>query len=511
MMRGRNFYITLCLLASVFYLHAASDNQQPNVIYILADDLGYGDIQHLNPKGKIPTPNLDKLAKNGITFRDAHSGSSVCTPTRYGIITGRYCWRSRLKKGVLFGTDKHLIPDQRLSVADILKEKGYHTAMIGKWHLGWDYKKKGNEIDFSAPVKNGPDIQGFDYYYGICGSLDMNPYVYVENGTITAEPDRITENGQSKPFWRRGQTGSDFKHIDVLPNFVRRAVKHIENRSKSKQPFFLYLPLPAPHTPILPTKAFQGKSKTNAYGDFVMQVDHHVGELMSTLKKHNSFKNTLVFFTADNGCSPRADFKELKKVGHNPSHHFRGFKADIYEGGHRVPFIAHWPGRIKARQVNDSTICLTDLMATLADLLDIKLPDHSGEDSVSILPLLLGKKHKKKQREAIVHHSINGSFAIRKEDWKLILAPGSGGWSSPETAQAYKSKLPLIQLYNLKNDPSERKNLVFKNVAKFKELIQLLEKIIKNGRSTNGKAQKNDGNVNYLPKGFAEFIKKLDT
>jgi arylsulfatase A len=499
-----------------------AESTSPNIIYILADDLGYGDLSCLNEKSKIKTASLDKLASEGIFFTDAHSGSSVCTPTRYGIVTGRYAWRSRLKKSVIGGASPHLINPDRMTVADLLKKQGYHTAMIGKWHLGWDFQftgkstgnglgfnSKKNSIDYTKLVKNGPDANGFDYYYGHCGSLDMAPYVYVENGKVTALPDRETENKDSKGFWRKGPTGSDFKHIDVLPNCFNKANEYIEKRAKTGKPFFLYLPIPSPHTPILPIKEFQGKSKTNLYGDFVMQIDWHVGQLMKVLKKNNIDQNTIVIFTSDNGCSPRADFKELADVGHSPSHIYRGHKADIYEGGHRIPFIVHWPAKIKPNQISSETICLTDLMATAGDINNAVIPDNAAEDSVSFLPALLGQKMDKPLREATVHHSINGSFALRQGQWKLILCPGSGGWSSPRPKEAYKGKLPVIQLYNLNSDPGEKNNIYKENKEKVKELYSLLKKYVEEGRSTPGNKQSNEGKTVFNPKGFEAIAKEL--
>ena len=487
---------------------------QPNIIYILADDLGYGDLSCLNKNSKIKTPHLDSMAAEGMYFTDAHSNSSVCTPTRYGVITGRYAWRSRLKKGVLGGASNHLISPDRVTVADLLKSKGYDTAMIGKWHLGWDFSFKQSKasdgigfdpkkqiIDYSKPVKNGPDSLGFDYYFGHCGSLDMAPYVYVENGKVTAAPDRVTENKDFKGFWRKGPTGADFEHINVLPEFVNKACNYIDEKAKSGKPFFIYLPLPAPHTPILPIDKFKGKSGTNEYGDFVQQVDWHVSQVLDALKRNGIKDNTIVIFTSDNGCSPRADMKELADIGHAPSHIFRGHKADIYEGGHRVPFVVHWPAKIKPETVSNETICLTDLLATAADINNITPPDNAGEDSVSFLPALLGDTSAP-LREATVHHSINGSFAIRKGPWKLILCPGSGGWSSPKPNKAYKSKLPVLQLYNLKDDPAESKNLYMSNKSKVKELYSLLKKYVEEGRSTAGKAQSNEGETKINPKGF---------
>jgi len=501
-------YVSLCLSCTLALASSqAKEEKLPNIIYVLADDLGYGDLSCLNEDGKIQTSNLDKMASNGMIFTDAHSGSAVCTPTRYGVITGRYAWRSRLKRGVLGGSSSHLINPERQTVADLLKQKGYQTAMMGKWHLGWDWtrtkdktvKFKCGNIDFSGDVVNGPDSVGFDYYYGHCGSLDMAPYVYVENGKITAPPDRVTQNG-GMGFWRKGPTGSDFKHIDVLPNLINRGCKYIDKKAKDENPFFLYLPLPAPHTPILPIKKFEGKSGTNKYGDFVKQVDWHVGQILEALNRNGIADNTLVIFTSDNGCSPQAKFEELEKVGHYPSYKYRGYKADIFEGGHRVPYIVHWPAKVKAGSVSDETICLTDFLATAAEIAEIKVPQDAGEDSYSTLPILLGEKLDKPLRNGTIHHSINGSFAIRKGNWKLIFCPGSGGWSAPRPKEAYKKDLPRMQLYNLDADIGETNNVAAENPEKVKSMTELLEKQIKEGRSTPGTPQKNDGHTPFMPK-----------
>jgi len=362
----------------------------------MADDLGIGDLQPTNPDCKIKTPNLQQMAEQGITFLDAHSSSSVCTPTRYGVLTGRYNWRSRLAKGVLSGTSTHLIPAERATVAHLMRSAGYHTQMIGKWHLGWDWAKvdgktgKGQKIDFTQPVKNGPDINGFDGYYGHCGSLDMPPYVWVDTGKITAVPQReegVTSKEDAYGWYRKGPISPDFKIVDVLPHLFQKSLDHVRTRAaeaKNGQPFFLYLPLPAPHTPIVPVPPFKDASGMNPYADFVMQVDHHMGELMATLKESGIDDNTLVFFTSDNGCSPQGNFDVLKKHGHDPSAGYRGHKADIYEGGHRVPLIARWPSGIKPGQTTNALVCLTDLYATMREITGKTADDHGGEDSFSL-------------------------------------------------------------------------------------------------------------------------------
>lgn len=463
------------------------DRAKPNVVYILADDLGYGDLKSMNPEGKIKTPGSDQMAREGMVFTDAHSNSAVCTPTRYGVLTGRYAFRSRMKKGVLNGYSSYLIENGRMTVPPFLKNQGYHTAFIGKWHLGWDWAKNGEKVDYSKPVENGPKEKGFEYSYGHCGSLDMAPYVWVENGMPTAVPTK--ETGRTKKeskngWWRKGPTSPDFDHEDVLPNLTRRAVKYIKEQVKNEKPFFLYLALPSPHTPVLPTPEFKGKSGLDsAYADFVTMTDDTVKQVLDALKEGGGDENTLFIFTSDNGCSPEADFAELEEQGHDPSFIYRGHKADIFEGGHRVPFIVRWPAKVKAGTSCDDPTCLTDLLATMAEVLGQKLPADAGEDSVSMLPNLIGES-KQPVREAVVHHSINGTFAVRQGKWKLIDAPHSGGWSRPKPAQkALYKDLPKIQLYDLKKDPAESRNVSVENPSIVKKLKTLLEKYRENGRS----------------------------
>ncbi|MFS4417751.1 sulfatase family protein [Maribacter sp. 2307ULW6-5] len=477
----------------------------PNIIYILADDLGYGDVSCYHPSGKIKTPHLDALAAQGMRFTDAHSPSAVCTPTRYGILTGRYSWRSPLKSGVLTGKSKALIAKNRTTVASLLKKSGYHTAFIGKWHLGWDWALKDtadlggdgwnpgdfDAIDFTKNIAHSPNDLGFDLAYGHSGSLDMAPYVYVENGKVTAQVKGVTEDTGKYTWWRKGPTAADFLHRDVTPNFFRRSMAYVKERSKVDAPFFLYLALPSPHTPILPTADWLGKSGMNPYADFMMEMDHYVGQLVATVQEMGIADNTMVVFTSDNGCSPEADFEVLEQFGHDPNGGFRGHKADIFEGGHRVPFIVKWPARVAAGSRSDATVCLTDLMATAAHLVQVPLADDEGEDSFSLLPLLAPQEGGEYARTATVHHSINGSFALRKGDYKLIFAPDSGGWSPPVPGKDMAAKLPPLQLYHLKNDPGETENLVAGHPDILEELTQLMQGYIANGRSTPGPVQQN--------------------
>ena len=459
-------------------LSIIASGQKPNIIYILTDDLGYGDVSAYNPKSKIATPWIDALAKEGMLFTDAHANSSVCTPTRYGILTGRYAWRTSLKNGVLWSYDKPLITPDQLTVAQLLKNNGYQTACIGKWHLGLDWAKKtSGEIDFTKTVDGGPTQVGFDYFYGITASLDIPPYFYIDGNKITATRiDSIQEQG-GQGFWRAGPIGNDFKHQDVLDTFVSKSIQYIRKASQQKDPFFLYLALASPHTPILPASNYKSTTATNAYGDFVSMTDAKIGQLIQYLKDNNLDKNTMIVFTSDNGCSPSANFNELREKGHDPSAGFRGTKADIYEGGHRIPFIVKWPGNVKANSINNTTICLTDFMSTCSALLNTNLQNNAAQDSYSLLPLLTPSKKTTYQRRSTVHHSIDGYFAIRKGDWKLAMCRGSGGWSAPTENQATKNNMPAVQLFNLKEDPSEQNNVYAKYPEMVRALTEELEKI----------------------------------
>lgn len=487
-----------CILAKT--LHSNSPGL-PNIVFILADDLGYGDISCYNENSKIFTPNADRIAEAGVKFTDAHSSSAVCTPTRYGILNGRYNWRSRLKQGVLGVYDPPLMDPERINMALMLKEKGYQTACIGKWHLGLNWpttdgkepnnKAGENNLDFSKSISGGPLDVGFDYYFGT-DVPNYPPYCFIENRKTVGIPSvyypefpesRDCRPGMGIPGWRLDQ---------ILPTLKEKAVNYISESSQKKAPFFLYFSLTAPHTPITPSKQFAGKSGLNAYADFVMEVDYVVGEVLNALEKSGVSKNTIVVFTSDNGCSPKADIPFLEQQGHDPSYIYRGYKADIYEGGHRIPCVVQWPAKIKKAYSVEQTVCLNDFMATFAEIVDYKLADNEAEDSFNILPLLLDPKYNKIIRPATVHHSINGSFAIRKDKWKFIIAQGSGGWSHPLPGENHPD-MPPVQLYDIKNDPSEENNLQAEYPEVANELTALLKKYIEDGRSTPGRPQKNDG------------------
>ena len=473
--------LSLAPIASV----NAAETSKPNIVFILADDLGYGDVQCLNPqRGRIATPHLDKLAAQGMIFTDAHSSSSVCTPTRYSLLTGRYNWRTRLQSSVLYGYSPPLIAADRLTVPGLLKQHGYHTACIGKWHLGMGIP----EGEPSPKITEGPTTRGFDYYFGISASLDMPPFAFIENARFT-EPLTTTKKWQ-----RTGPAAANFEAAEVLPTLTRKSTDYLAAQSKTGKPFFLYLPLTSPHTPILPSKQWQGKSSLGKYGDFVMETDWAVGEVMAALEKAGIASNTLIIFTSDNGCSKAAKIPEMQAKGHFPSADLRGSKSDIFDGGHRIPFLVRWPERIKAGSRSDRIVGQIDLMATCAELLGAKLPDNAGEDSVSILPAMLGAD-REPLRDALVHHSINGSFAIRQGDWKLELCADSGGWSDPAPGSEAAKGLPDAQLYNLSADLAETKNVRDENPEVVASLTKLLEQYIANGRSTPGAKQANDAEI----------------
>ena len=482
--------------------------RRPNIVFILADDMGFGDMACQNPDSKVPTPNLDRLATEGMRFTDAHSPSAVCTPTRYATLTGRYAWRGRLKRSVLWCWDRPLIEPDRLTVGKMLKPLGYDTACVGKWHLGMDWptkdgkppvgmgttraKNSGANVDFTQPIANGPTSRGFDYYFGTAVP-NFPPYCFIENDRTVGIPTVPKPAGM---FGCPGPMLAGWKLEGILPGLMHKALAYIDakgGRGKSDAfgqtagaPFFLYMPLTAPHTPIAPAPEFRGKSKAGAYGDFVHQVDHVVGQVLAALKRNGFQDNTLVVFTSDNG-SPARDGtnmggapRSVLKLGHNPSATYRGIKADAYEGGHRVPFVARWPGRIPKGATSDETICHVDLMATVAAIVGAAVSDGAGEDSYNILPALEGKAVGKPIREATVHHSIGGMFCIRQGKWKLIAGRGSGGWTRVKTAKTD----PPGQLYDMQTDSGEKTNVWRKHPQVVHRLTALLGKYKKEGRST---------------------------
>ena len=488
---------TFSIVLIPFLNAKATDKKHPNIVFILADDLGYGDVSCLNKNGKIQTPNIDNMAEAGVTFTDAHSSSAVCTPTRYGILTGRYNWRSRLKQGVIGIYGKPLMDPNRTNMGSMLKKQGYQTACIGKWHLGRNWpttdnkppvnKAGENNVDFTQPITGGPEDVGFDYYFGT-DVPNFPPYCFIENRHTVGIPSVFYAK---HPYGdcRRGIGIPNWKMEDILPTLRQKAADYILEASQKEQPFFLYFPLTAPHTPIAPSEKFKGKSGLNAYADFVLEVDDVLGHILNTLKKAGVYENTLVVFTSDNGCSPQADFPFLTEHGHDPSYIYRGNKADLYEGGHRIPCLLQWPAQIKTPHAINQTVCLNDFMATMAEITGYSLADNEAEDSYSLLPVLIHTDVDHIIREATVHHSINGSFTIRKGDWKLLMAAGSGGWSYPRPGKDTIG-LPPVQLYNLKVDPSEEFNVYGEHPEEVNELKSLLKSTLKRAEVRSGNRRK---------------------
>jgi arylsulfatase A len=501
---------SLVLGASSF----AAAEYKPNIVFILADDLGYGDLGCYNKDSKIPTPNLDRLAAEGTRFTDAHAPTSVCTPTRYALLTGRYAWRSPLKRGVLNPWGATLIAPDRLTVASLLRQQGYATACIGKWHLGWKWPTKDGQppasgpdrlsnVDFTKPISEGPTTRGFDYYFGT-DVPNYPPYCFIENDRTVGLP-----TVPNRPeFNRPGPMLPGWQWVEIMPELTRRAVHYIEDAAKTspRKPFFLYFPLTAPHYPVVPAAEFQGRSGAGDYGDFVAQVDWTVGQVLDALQRTGGADNTLVIFTSDNGPEITGEVKNgvydrAQQYRHFSMGGLRGAKRDAWEGGHRVPFIARWPGQIQPGGVSNETISHVDFMATIAALLDVKLADTSGEDSWNILPALLGRKLDQPIREATVHHSASGQFAIRQGDWVLIQAPSgddNGGptrrgepeWLKQE--HGYEAHQQPGELFDLRQDLGERRNLYAELPDKVRELANLLEKYQRDGRSTPGAPQQND-------------------
>ena len=512
-------------LATVCAADAAKP--KPNLLIIYADDLGYGDVQCYNPeRGKIPTPHIDKLAAQGMRFTDGHSSSAVCSPSRYALLTGRYHWRTRLQASIIGVFGEPLIAADRMTIGTLAKQNGYRTAAIGKWHLGWDWpitkeqrsllqastnagkddesKPKGEpavatekqlefwKSVFSKPIPGGPTSRGFDSYFGT-DVPNWPPYCFIENDRTLGIPSEFlgaSELGNNRAS-QQGPALKDWKLENILPTLGDRAAAFISDAVKRPEPFLLYLALTAPHTPLAPVEEWKGKSGLNTYADFVMQTDATIGRVLNALEKSGAADNTLVLFSADNGCAPYIGISDLEKMGHFPSGPLRGFKGDAWEGGHRVPFIVRWPGQVKAGSVCAQLVQQSDLMATFAEVLGTQLPANVAEDSVSLLPLLKGGDQP--VRENAVSASINGVPAVRSGSWKYIPGPGSGG-----SGKGGDQSQP-VQLYNLADDLGETKNLAAAMPEKVTEMKALLEKLITEGRSTPGAAQKNDVEVKRYP------------
>jgi arylsulfatase A-like enzyme len=451
----------------------------PNIILILADDMGYGDPTVYNPESKIPTPHIDALAAGGMRFTDAHTTSAVCTPTRYGIVTGQYSWRGPLKQGVTWSYDTLIIDTTMSTVASLLGERGYRTACVGKWHLGLGWQRDGDSILFDQPLTAGPNDLGFDYFYGITASLDIPPYVYIRNQRVVEQPTGWSEGpspGIYDDFWRDGPVSPDFDHYESLNDLTTEAERFIRQEAAAAEPFFLYFPLTAPHLPWIPRPEFQGKSRAGSYGDLAVEVDEVVGRITALVDSLGIGNNTLILFTSDNGSQFAS--QRMEQYDHRANAHWRGRKGDIYEGGHRVPFVARWPERVRAGTVTDALVSTTDFYATFAELTGQPTePVGKIKDSHSFLSVLGGDAGAE-GRTQMIYHSAKGLFALREGDQVLIQGRGSGGFL--EVADTSLAEPPR-QLYRLDTDPGQQENLAEMAPEEVQRMEKALREIVNRG------------------------------
>jgi len=497
----RNLMALCCVVCVISVSAATLRNSRPNIILVLTDDQGFGDASCLNPNAKFQTPNLDRLAAEGIAFTNAHCADTVCTPSRYGLLTGRYCWRTVKKTGVLGAEAKCLIEDGRTTLASMLRDQGYQTAMVGKWHLGMDFPGEKGNRDWTQPVRDMPLDKGFDYFYGIPASLNYGVLAWFEGRYAKVPPTLFTAK---KPNQRHvdyrimppyqdtpeqtlevlGKDGmevaSDFVDNQCLTRFTDKAIDWMEASQKGgdkDKPFFLYLPFTSPHYPVCPLPAFHGKGDCGGYGEFVMETDHHVGRILDFLERSGLEENTLVVFTSDNG--PENSWRQrIDDFGHHSNGNFRGGKRDIYEGGHRVPFFVRWPEGIKlpGRRWN-GLVGQVDLLATFAEILGADVPEDAGEDSLSFASVLVDPSTTQ-QRLPLINHAANGRFSITEEHWKLVLP--------------HQKKTVRAELYDLSSDPGEKNDIMSDHPEIAARLQQKITEIVRNGRTSSGPPVAND-------------------
>ncbi|MCG6158028.1 sulfatase family protein [Rubinisphaera margarita] len=508
-----NKITTLLLTALAFYSGfgssrtalSASPGNAPNVLIIYTDDQGYGDASCLNDESKFQTPGLDRLAREGMTLTNGHCSDTVCTPSRYGLLAGRYSWRTTLKSGVFGAEEPCLLPDDRVNLASLLKENGYRTGMVGKWHLGMDFPGTFGERDWSKPTRDMPLDKGFDYFFGIPASMNFGVLAWFEGRYPQTPPMLFTDRkptdlamqdfrfmppyDQLPPNKKAVEVAPDFIDTACLTRFTEKAIEFIDTSAGSEKPFFLYLPYTSPHKPVVPLPEFRGQGEAGGYGEFMIETDYHIGRVLDALDQQELTENTLVIFSSDNG--PENTYPErVEKYGHDSAGPYRGGKRDAYEGGHRVPFFVRWPAVVKPGTEWDGPVCQTDVLATVAEILDVELPEDAGEDSVSFLPVLRGAK-KIAIRPAMVHHESNGRFAVRDtidgDEWKLLM----------------EYRRDKRELYNVTKDPAEKENLVSKRPEIVEQLKETLTRIVISGRSVPGPHVGNDtgwwDNLTWIP------------
>lgn len=505
---------------------------KPNVILFFVDDLGYGDISSFNEEGKLNTKHIDYLSANGMRFTDSHASSPLCSPSRYGLMTGRYNFRSKIKRTVLTGDSNALIEKERMTLAQLFHKNGYKTACVGKWHLGMEWETKANphpsdypceinpadydtiperapfvplndvfaerteglDIDYTKPIVHGPLQYGFDYFFGMVASWDQPPFAYIENDRMTAPLTHMTgiphmnrATPGTEDQWQYGLTADGFDHEKVPDDMQEKVMDLLDTYAQGSDPFFLYYPMPTVHTPLLPNAHFRGKSGLGPYGDLVLQTDDMVGQVVEKLQANNMLDDTIIIFTSDNGCSRVVDYEALIAKGHNPSYHFRGAKGSMYEAGHRVPTVVHYPAKIKAGTVCEQTVCHTDFFRTFADMLGETLADNVAEDSFSNLPLWYGEDGF--ARTSTVCNTATGYLGLSKDDYKLLCC--SNGGAKVKTPDGMKTD-ETFELYNLKEDIGEQNDL-FKTAPDVAEALrQELCQLFDDGRSTQGVKQEND-------------------
>jgi arylsulfatase A len=508
---------------------AADAPLKPNVIVIYTDDQGYGDMSALNPQSKFQTPNLDRLANEGMVFTDGHCSDTVCTPSRYSLLTGRYSWRTTLKSGVLGAEGDCLIARDRMTVASLLKENGYQTAMFGKWHLRMLFPGSAGKRDWTQPITDGPNEHGFDYFFGIPASMNYGVLTFIENTHVMEPPSQWTHKKQvpehntfrfMPPYDDERQSSGD---IEIAPGFrddiclkvcTERTVEYIASHAetaKAGQPFFIYLALNSPHLPHCAAPEFLGKSKVDAYGDFMLETDYRIGQVLTALDEHGLTQNSLVFMSSDNG--PETGYAErFRQYQHASNAAFKGGKRDIYEGGHRVPFVMRWPAVIQAGRICDEPVSQVDLLATCADIVGATLPANAGEDSFSLWPVMQNEEFPQPVRGPLIHHSSSGHFAIREGRWKLNLFRGSGGSLKPKFIQP-KPGEPPFELYDMQQDWRESTNVYDQHPDVVERLMTRATSIVREGRSTPGLAQPNDGpqlwpQLTWIPEAANRSLRK---
>lgn len=482
---------------------AAAGRPPPNIVLLYADDMGYGDLAIQNPQSKIPTPNLDRLAREGMRFTDAHSSSGVCTPSRYALLTGRFHWRKF--HGIVNSFGPPVLDPAEVTLPEVLKTRGYRTACFGKWHLGWNWSdilrpgvtpqmdaKARNKIyapgdfDWSRPISGGPLAHGFDHYFGD-DVPNFPPYAWFENDRVITTPsvplDITAETREGSWESRPGPMTPGWDFYAVLPHITGKAVEWIGRQRGRREPFFLYAPFNSPHAPIVPAEEYRGKSQAGGYGDFMVQTDAEVGRILRAVEENGFAANTIVIFTADNGAE-RYAYERVRRFQHRSSGPLRGLKRDLYEGGHRVPFLAKWPGVIAPGSVSDALVSQIDLMATLAAAAGAELPANSAHDSHNLLPVWKGGGGPGPRR-TLVHNTVADTYAIRHENWVLIAHRTGAHTPVPEwfnQENGYKRNDQPGELYDLAADLAQKHNLYSSRPDKVAELTKRLAEVRAQGQ-----------------------------